>query len=159
MAANKQQKVYLIPEGETRDSHTYHYTVVKTKNSFRKTRNLKSKSLILLNESMSGLLKLNYHHIAKTSFFLNNPYIKNYGRLNKFFEYLEDLILSIIAVMTIGAVGFELYAVYERGSIELADLLLMFIYAEVLGMVAIYFRSHVLPVIYPFLLVLLHLLG
>ena len=25
----------------------------------------------------------------------------------------------------------------------------MFIYAEVLGMVAIYFRSHVLPVIYP----------
>ena len=45
------------------------------------------------------------------------------ARLNKFFEYLEDLILSIIAVMTIGAVGFELYAVYERGSIELADLL------------------------------------
>ena len=37
------------------------------------------------------------------------------ARLNKFFEYLEDLILSIIAVMTIGAVGFELYAVYERG--------------------------------------------
>ena len=70
------------------------------------------------------------------------------ARLNKFFEYLEDLILSIIAVMTIGAVGFELYAVYERGSIELADLLLMFIYAEVLGMVAIYFRSHALPVIY-----------
>ena len=71
------------------------------------------------------------------------------ARLNKFFEYLEDLILSIIAVMTIGAVGFELYAILERGSIELADLLLMFIYAEVLGMVAIYFRSHVLPVIYP----------
>ena len=98
---------------------------------------------------MSGLLKLNYRLIVKTSFFLNNPYIKNMARLNKFFEYLEDLILSIIAVMTIGAVGFELYAVYERGSIELADLLLMFIYAEVLGMVAIYFRSHVLPVIYP----------
>ena len=98
---------------------------------------------------MSGLLKLNYHLIVKTSFFLNNPHIKFMARLNKFFEYLEDLILSIIAVMTIGAVGFELYAVYERGSIELADLLLMFIYAEVLGMVAIYFRSHVLPVIYP----------
>ena len=71
------------------------------------------------------------------------------NRINRLFEYLEDLILSIIAVMTLGAVGFELYAVYQRGSIELADLLLMFIYAEVLGMVAIYFRSHVLPVIYP----------
>ena len=70
------------------------------------------------------------------------------NRINRLFEYLEDLILSIIAIMTLGAVGFELYAVYQRGSIELADLLLMFIYAEVLGMVAIYFRSHVLPVIY-----------
>jgi protein PsiE len=71
------------------------------------------------------------------------------NRINRLFEYLEDLILSIIAIMTLGAVGFELYDVYQRGSIELADLLLMFIYAEVLGMVAIYFRSHVLPVIYP----------
>ena len=71
------------------------------------------------------------------------------NRINRIFEYLEDLILSIIAVMTLAAVGFELYEVYQRGSIGLADLLLMFIYAEVLGMVAIYFRSHVLPVIYP----------
>ena len=71
------------------------------------------------------------------------------NRINRLFEYLEDLILSIIAIMTLGAVGFELYEIFQRGSIELADLLLMFIYAEVLGMVAIYFRSHVLPVIYP----------
>ena len=71
------------------------------------------------------------------------------NRINRIFEYLEDLILSIIAVMTLAAVCFELYEVYQRGSIGLADLLLMFIYAEVLGMVAIYFRSHVLPVIYP----------
>ena len=26
MADKKQTKVYLIPEDETRDSHTYHYT-------------------------------------------------------------------------------------------------------------------------------------
>ena len=71
------------------------------------------------------------------------------NRINRLFEYLEDLILSIIAIMTLGAVGFELYEIFQRGSIELADLLLMFIYAEVLGMVAIYFRSHILPVIYP----------
>ena len=51
--------------------------------------------------------------------------------------------------MTIGAVGFELVAVYEKGSIDLADLLLMFIYAEVFGMVAVYFKNHVLPVLYP----------
>ena len=69
--------------------------------------------------------------------------------INRIFEYFEDFILSVIAVMTLAAVGFELYEVFQRGSIGLADLLLMFIYAEVLGMVAIYFRSHVLPVIYP----------
>ena len=71
------------------------------------------------------------------------------NRANNIFEYLEDFILSVIALMTIGAVGFELYEVFNRGTITLADLLLMFIYAEVLGMVAVYFRSHVLPVIYP----------
>ena len=71
------------------------------------------------------------------------------NNINRIFEYLEDFILSVIAVMTLAAVGFELYEVFQRGSIGLADLLLMFIYAEVLGMVAIYFRSHVLPVIYP----------
>ena len=69
--------------------------------------------------------------------------------MNRLFEYLEDVILASIAIMTLGAVGFELTEIYERGVIELADLLLMFIYAEVFGMVAIYFRSHVLPVIYP----------
>ena len=31
MADKKQTKVYLIPEDETRDSHTYHYTAVKTR--------------------------------------------------------------------------------------------------------------------------------
>lgn len=71
------------------------------------------------------------------------------NRINRIFEYFEDFILSVIAVMTLAAVGFELYEVFQRGTIGLADLLLMFIYAEVLGMVAIYFRSHVLPVIYP----------
>ena len=28
----KQSKVYMIPECETRNSHTYHYTAIKTKN-------------------------------------------------------------------------------------------------------------------------------
>ena len=55
--------------------------------------------------------------------------------MNKLFEYLEDVILASIAIMTLGAVGFELASIYERGVIELADLLLMFIYAEVFGII------------------------
>ena len=35
--------VYLIPEGETRDSHTYHYTAVKTKRLTSENQKLKLK--------------------------------------------------------------------------------------------------------------------
>jgi len=37
----RKQIVYMIPEGETRDSHTYHYTAVKTKNLIVENRKLK----------------------------------------------------------------------------------------------------------------------
>ena len=39
----KNQIVYMIPEGETRDSHTYHYTAVKTKTLIQENRKLKMK--------------------------------------------------------------------------------------------------------------------
>lgn len=39
----RKQIVYLIPEGETRDSHTYHYTAVKTKTLIQENRKLKIK--------------------------------------------------------------------------------------------------------------------
>tara|TARA_X000001036_G_C20411430_1_gene697204 strand:+ start:379 stop:585 length:207 start_codon:yes stop_codon:yes gene_type:complete len=35
--------VYMIPEGETRDSHTYHYTAYKTKTLIQENRKLKFK--------------------------------------------------------------------------------------------------------------------
>ena len=46
--ANKKSKkgkiiVYMIPEGETRDSHTYHYTAHKTKTLIQENRKLKMK--------------------------------------------------------------------------------------------------------------------
>ena len=65
------------------------------------------------------------------------------------FRKIEDVILAFIAALTVGAVLFELLIVFNKGVIELADLLLMFIYAEVFGMVAVYFRNHVLPVLSP----------
>ena len=74
------------------------------------------------------------------------------NKANKFFEYLEDLILGIIAVMTIAAVGFELFEVYDKGTIGLADLLLMFIYAEVLGMVATFYANNRIPVTLPLII-------
>ena len=49
MATKRKDIVYLIPEGEARDSHTYHYTLQKTKNTkgtklkFRKFNPIKRK--------------------------------------------------------------------------------------------------------------------
>jgi len=49
MANKRKDIVYLIPEGESRDSHTYHYTLQKTKNikgikqKFRKYNPVKRK--------------------------------------------------------------------------------------------------------------------
>ena len=62
---------------------------------------------------------------------------------------VEQAILLIIALATIGATILELIRIFDVMTVNLSDLFLLFIYAEVLGMVAIYFRSHVLPVIYP----------
>ena len=47
----------------------------------------------------------------------------------------EKCILFFIALFTIFSVGVEMYTVIQNGKIALTDLLLMFIYAEVLGMV------------------------
>jgi large subunit ribosomal protein L33 len=46
MASKSNKKktiVYMIPEGETRDHHTYHYTAVKTKTLIQENRKLKFK--------------------------------------------------------------------------------------------------------------------
>ena len=46
MASKSNKKktiVYMIPEGESRDHHTYHYTAVKTRTLIQENRKLKMK--------------------------------------------------------------------------------------------------------------------
>lgn len=64
-------------------------------------------------------------------------------------EFVERVGLILILVLTVVAVGQELMVVYEALKVTLADLLLLFIYLEVIAMVGIYFESHRLPVRYP----------
>ena len=61
----------------------------------------------------------------------------------------EKCILFIIALFTILSVGAEMYAVIQNGKIALTDLLLMFIYAEVLGMVAAFYQYRKIPITLP----------
>ena len=41
LAKKRKQIVYLIPECETRDSHTHHYTTYKTANMVREYKKLR----------------------------------------------------------------------------------------------------------------------
>lgn len=62
---------------------------------------------------------------------------------------VEDIGLVIIAVATVIAFGIELTSMVAGRTVTLADLLLLFIYLEVLAMVAMYLDSGKLPVRMP----------
>jgi len=68
---------------------------------------------------------------------------------HKVITLVEDIGLIIIAVATVIAVGIEINSMLEARTVALADLLLLFIYLEVLAMVAMYLDSGKLPVRMP----------
>ena len=58
----------------------------------------------------------------------------------------EKSILILIAGFTVLAVGQEMLTMLQGGGVKLTDLLLLFIYAEVLGMIAAFYRSREIPI-------------
>ena len=61
----------------------------------------------------------------------------------------ERVLLVVVAGLTVLAAASELVEIGRNGTISLADLLLMFLYTEVVGMVAVYYASRQTPVVYP----------
>ena len=68
------------------------------------------------------------------------------------FAFAERGLLLLIGGLAIVAVGFELAEFMTTGDINLADLLLLFIYLEVLGMTYAYYSTHSVPVTLPVLI-------
>ena len=62
---------------------------------------------------------------------------------------VEDIGLLVIAISTVIAMSFEIVSMFKAMMVTLADLLLLFIYLEVLAMVGIYLKSGKLPVRMP----------
>lgn len=58
----------------------------------------------------------------------------------------EKSILFIIALFTVFSVGAEMWLMIQNRKISLTDLLLMFIYAEVLSMVAAFYQYRKIPI-------------
>ncbi len=67
----------------------------------------------------------------------------------KSLKFCEHAILILIALSTLFAIGEEVMTVIGNGKVTLADLLLMFIYLEVLAMVANYAEVGKLPIRMP----------
>ncbi len=67
----------------------------------------------------------------------------------KLMAIAQDLGLIVVAVATLIAIGIEIDFMVQNGTVLLTDLLLMFIYLEVLTMVAVYYQSGELPIKFP----------
>ena len=69
--------------------------------------------------------------------------------MNNNFEILEKIVLSILLVCTLIAIGQEILVMVENKRVSLADILLLFIYVEVLGMIKEYWLAKVIRMSYP----------
>ncbi len=69
--------------------------------------------------------------------------------VGRFIHALENVFLLAIGLFTIAAVGQEILTIIDGRTVALKDLLLMFIYVEVLAMVGVYYDSHQIPITLP----------
>ena len=67
----------------------------------------------------------------------------------KIITLMEKTLLVIIAFLTAYAVIVEIITVVSMRAVKLTDLLLLFIYAEVLGMVAAFYKFRKIPITVP----------
>ena len=65
----------------------------------------------------------------------------------------EKILLGVIGTLTMVAAGLDVYKmIMVHFKIELADLFLLFIYAEIIGMVGAFYASNRIPVTLPIII-------
>ena len=69
--------------------------------------------------------------------------------MDQVIKVVEKVLLMAIAIATIFATGQEILTLIESKRVQLADLLLLFIYTEVLGMVGVFYKSNRIPITLP----------
>ena len=67
--------------------------------------------------------------------------------------HIEKALLLFIVAGTVWAAGYDIIGMFStQGRMELADLFLLFIYAEILGMVGAFYNDHRIPVTLPIII-------
>ena len=72
--------------------------------------------------------------------------------MEKIAKNLQLILMSIILISTVIAVAIEIKAMIQNQSITLADLLLMFLYLEVLAMVRVFWDQQSISITLPLLI-------
>ena len=72
--------------------------------------------------------------------------------MEKIIKNLQLILLSVILVSTVLAVAIEIKAMFKNESVTLADLLLMFLYLEVLAMVRVFWGQQSISITLPLLI-------
>ena len=72
--------------------------------------------------------------------------------MEKFTKQLQFILLTVILICTVIAVGIEVKAMFSNQTVTLADLLLMFLYLEVLAMVRIFWDQQSISITLPLLI-------
>jgi len=69
--------------------------------------------------------------------------------MEKIVKQIQLLTLIIILISTVIAIGSELYQMFKIQTVSLADLLLLFLYLEVLAMVRVFWESQSIQITLP----------
>ena len=72
--------------------------------------------------------------------------------MEKIAKNLQLLLMIIILISTVIAVGIEISKMFQNRSVTLADLLLMFLYLEVLAMVRVFWNQQSISITLPLLI-------
>ena len=72
--------------------------------------------------------------------------------MEKIAKNLQLILMVIILISTVIAVGIEISKMFENRSVTLADLLLMFLYLEVLAMVRVFWNQQSISITLPLLI-------
>ena len=72
--------------------------------------------------------------------------------MEKITKNLQFILLTVILISTVIAVGIEIQKMFINQSVTLADLLLMFLYLEVLAMVRVFWDQQSISITLPLLI-------
>ena len=67
----------------------------------------------------------------------------------KYFDIIEKAILTILLFATLTAIGQEIKKTLDIGEVTLADILLLFIFLEVIGMIKEYYLENRIAISHP----------